>query len=180
MDLCRWIVIIVLHSQMTNHTATMSMFHRILAIDWQKNCLDSDFHVKLMAEYLRRSALWRNALQPSQPTHPLLFDIAACIDPTVRADSDLVEALLDHLNQFPISLVVKRVCEQALHWAAIRDTTQVQQFSLPDPYEPLLVLFEHDEIFSTEHGWIDVAGAGFQIQNWRDYAEKLPFVELDK
>jgi hypothetical protein len=165
---------------MSNQANVMSMYQRILAIDWQKNCLDSDFHVKLMAEYLRRSALWRNALQPSQTAQPLRFDIAACIDPTVRADSDLVEALLDHLNQFPISLVVKQVCEQALHWAAIRDTAQVQQFSLPDPYEPLLLLLEHNGIFSTEHGWIDVAGAGFQIRNWRDYAEKPPFVELGK
>ncbi|QYO63430.1 hypothetical protein [Leptolyngbya sp. 7M] len=165
---------------MTNYTTTMSMYHRILAIDWRrKTCTDSDFYIDLMAEYLRRSALWAKVLAPSHPIRPF-SDIAASVDPTIRADSDLVKALLDYLNQFPVNATEKRVCEQALHWAVIDNMPQVKQFALPDPYEPLLVLFEQGGTFRTEHGWIDVAGGGFQMRNWHDYAEKPPFVELNK
>ena len=164
---------------MTEPSSVMNSYGRILSINWQqRNSFDRDLHPKLMAEYLRRAALWAKAISPAQPPSPF-FDIAERISPTTRADLDLIEKLLHYLRQFPLNLQEQRVCERALHWSAINNTTEVKQFALPEPFEPLLVLFEQGGTFRTEHGWIDVDGTGFSSTNWLEYADKSPLLDLD-
>ncbi|MBL1179337.1 hypothetical protein [Pantanalinema sp. GBBB05] len=164
---------------MTLSESVISVYQRILAITWQPDDSQIDIHIALMHEYLRRSSLWAKALNCNGRVTPF-FDIADRVAPDVRAEPEIVEALLRHLKQIPLNGLVQRTCEWALHWAAISDTSQVKQLTLPEPYEPLLVLLERGGTFRRETGWIDIVGHGIATLNWLDYAERLPFVETDE
>lgn len=164
---------------MNERISTTSTYQRLLAIRWEINDSHNDLHLSLMEEYLRRMALWAKALD--LPKSPPFFDLAMEVAPDVRADSEMVLGLLKHLKQFPLSLRMIQICEFTLHWSAISETEQAKQFNLPCPYEPLIVMFEHGGSFRTEHGWIDIStGGSFRMGDWRNYADRPPFVKLKR
>lgn len=153
-------------------------YQRLLAIDWQPNDSDIASHITLMQEYLRRSSLWAEALNCTDQWP--FFDVANRIEPSARANSLIVDKLLNHLSQFKLPHRIKKTCEWSLNWAIISNTEQVSKFILDAPYEPLLVMYEHGGRFTTEHGFVDIAGAGFPIGTWNNYVEMSPLVVLDR
>jgi hypothetical protein len=119
--------------------------------------IDGDQHrtrVLLMQEFLRRSALWSQALDASVW---LFFDIAELIDPGVRAPEDEVGKALSGafvLRPFRTS------AEHALHFEALRDA-RIGLPGLPHPFTPLLAMYEVGGGFAFGHnGTVDVDGAG--------------------
>ncbi|MFI6847133.1 hypothetical protein OG535_20295 [Kitasatospora sp. NBC_00085] len=107
--------------------------------------------MSLMREFLRRSALW--AQQLGSDAWPF-FDVAALIDPSVRADSDVVERISRSCVQQQSA--VQRSCEWALHFAALEEAGRVP-FQLPNPFEPLVSLFENGGGFALDGtGMIDI------------------------
>jgi len=150
---------------------------RVIAIDWQ---LDGYSHVRsnvaLLREYLRRAALWAKALKCTKEWP--FFDIAAHIQPEVRANQSHIEALRDHFAQLPFYQhpKIKRTCEWYLHWAALGTPFGV----LPAPYDPLIWMYERGGYFYSEHGFLNVEYAGFFVGSWRKYDRPSPIVELDE
>lgn len=47
------------------------------------------------------------------------------------------------------------------------------EFTLPEPYEPLIIMYERGGIFSMEHGFFDFAVGSFPRGKWQQYDAKM-------
>jgi hypothetical protein len=111
----------------------------------------------LFREYLRLMALWAQGLQ-CQVKWPF-FNVAALLFPerfTTDVQSDLQFPPLPQLGgAFRMALTA------SVDFAEVADTAEVRARGLPDPYEPLVRLFERGGTVTTEHGMIYVGLVGF-------------------
>jgi hypothetical protein len=124
--------------------------------------------VALMREYLQRSAWWAQALNATDEWP--FFDVAARIDPAVRANYHLVVRLEEFIAaEHEDSPSVATTYLAALHWSALVTTPGTQVPRMPDPFEPLLLMYERGGTFSTEHGFIDVGFGSILRRAWRDH-----------
>ena len=159
---------------MTHLTRTAA---RVKAFTWTYREDQADLRARLMAEFLRRSALWAQAY--SAPTWPFP-DLAAAVDPSVRAPSDVVADVLATVPEHPS--VVRDVITKALHFAALQDAaapTGSALPDLPDPYAPLLALLERGDVFGVEGtGRIDVDARGIPRKNAEAWAAREPVVAV--
>ncbi|GLW64799.1 hypothetical protein Arub01_30430 [Actinomadura rubrobrunea] len=107
------------------------------------------------------------------------FDVAALVDPSVRADEEVLAKLDKGLPIF-LSLPTIRFCERALHFATLKRAGKAPS-ELPDPFEPLIVLFERGSLFSSEgSGYIDVDGLGIRRGRFVDYLQDEPRAPVDR
>ncbi len=141
---------------MSTTTGVDALAARIHAIDWDGDPGRTRSRVALMREYLRRSALWTRALgAKGWPFH----DIAQAAAPGVRAAPEVVAGVLESpvvAERYPL---VGRSCVWALHLAAARDAGAALP-GLPDPFEPLIRMYERGGGFSlSTTGTIDVGAA---------------------
>lgn len=114
---------------------------RLASVDWEGDWERSRSRVELMREFLRRSALWAGEL--GSEDWPF-FDVAALVDPSVRADPQTVEQVAAGVSVH--QPVVGDTCAWALHFAALRDA-DVGLPKLPDPFEPLIRMYERGGAF---------------------------------
>ncbi|MEY9214292.1 hypothetical protein NI17_020535 [Thermobifida halotolerans] len=125
---------------------------RLLAVDWTGRYDQRRSQAALMREYLRRSALWSKHLDAEGWP---FFDIAAAVDPTVRADRATVDRLEAELPDW-IYPTVRHTCVWALHFAELR-RSGTELPDLPDPFEPLLLMYERGNGFTLDGtGFIEV------------------------
>ncbi len=114
---------------------------RLASVDWEGDWERSRSRVKLMREFLRRSAFWAGELGSADWP---FFDVAALVDPSVRADPQTVEHVVAGASAH--QPVVADTCAWALHFAALRDA-DVRLPELPDPFEPLVDMYERGGAF---------------------------------
>lgn len=139
--------------------------HRLLAVNWSERFAQRRSQVALMREYLRRSALWSREL--NSKGWPF-FDIAADIDPKVRAEPSIVSGLKEGLPGGLYPMVV-RTCVWSLHFAALRDAG-IPIPDLPDPFEPLILMYERGNGFKLEGtGFIEVDFIGVRKGTREDH-----------
>jgi hypothetical protein len=151
---------------------------RIMVIDWTGSFDHMRSRGYLMKEYLRRMAWWAKVTEA--PDFPF-FDIAAAVDPAVRADPSIVDLVQTRVKSRLQGLRVVRACEQALHFAALLDAGVELPPAPPEPYEPLLVMFERGGGFSTEGGGlIEVDSLGIRIGSLEDNLIEQPVIALDQ
>jgi hypothetical protein len=156
----------------------IGLAERIMVIDWDGSFDHMRSRAYLMKEYLRRAAWWAKATEA--PGFPFL-DIAAAVDPSVRADPSIVELVETRVKSRLQGLRVVRACEQALHFAALLETGAALPEAPADPYEPLLVMFERGGGFSTEgSGLIEVDSLGIRIGRLEDNLIDEPVIALDE
>jgi hypothetical protein len=124
-------------------SAVNDLVTRLHAIEWN---VDFDEPAELtkeriahFREYLRRAAPYAS-LRPGEPVSWPWFDVAACVDPSIRADDDLVEAVTARIEGGNNS-GVRTSCATALHFAALKDADAVPRY-LADPFEPLIRVYE--------------------------------------
>jgi hypothetical protein len=154
------------------------MAERLCAIDWTSHYDRTYSRLLLMREYLRRSALWAQEYGCTEGWP--FFDLAACVDPSVRADPEAVGRLNDCLAEIPLWEVVKETCVWALHWAALTGSKGDQLPRLDDPFEPLVAMYERGGGFSLGGaGFIDIDAAGVRRKTWQDHAKADPVVAID-
>ncbi|MEU9043942.1 MULTISPECIES: hypothetical protein [unclassified Kitasatospora] len=130
----------------------------------------------LMREYLRRSALWADAFDAAG-LWPF-FDIALHIDPTIRADSDVAADLEAYLSGAVRRRTIRETCRGAVHWPTFRRETKVVLPELPDPYDPLLLLYGRGGGFYVEEH-IDLDGISVPLGQLSDHLSRVPVVDLD-
>ncbi|MBU2667450.1 hypothetical protein KOI35_28455 [Actinoplanes bogorensis] len=147
------------------------MAERLEAVDWERHGDKAWSKAALLKEYFRRAALWAEAY--GCDSHVPFFDIAACVDPDVRADQDVVDDVVAKVS--PGGRTVVRIVPYILHWAALGARPDID---LPDPYEPLLLLFERDGGFHTEHGEVNLEYKSVRMAGWRDRAGDPPMVSF--
>ncbi|MFI7452202.1 hypothetical protein ACIBQX_32225 [Nonomuraea sp. NPDC049714] len=150
------------------------MLDRLRAIDWSD--MDRAFdqansRALLMREYLRRAALWaRHCGAGGWP----FFAISQHVEPADRLPGDVAA----DLEEFMLSGVGPRsiatTCRDAVNWAALPSETKA---GLPDPYEPLLTLYERGGGFFIEE-FIDLNGVMIRLGTVESNAAATPFLTL--
>lgn len=129
---------------------------RLRAIDWayEGDELHRRSRVALMREHLHRGERWVRhlGLRGSGP----FLALPDLIRPGVRADPAVVRGVLDTVPGLDLS-PTSRACAAALHFAALQDA-EVPLPALPDPYEPLVLLFERGGGFG-----IDCSGVFIEL-----------------
>jgi hypothetical protein len=157
---------------MTPEEAVDAMAERLTAIDYRRHGDKAWSKAALIREYFRRAARWAEAY--GCDTKGPFFDIAACIDPNVRADPSVVDSVLESIPQTGPSAMT-RLAPFILHWAALRETPGVKlREDLEDPFFPLIVAFERDGGFHIEKGEINVEYLTLFMRNWRARADDPP------
>ncbi|MFJ8473079.1 hypothetical protein [Kitasatospora sp. NPDC094011] len=129
-----------------------------------------------MREYLRRSALWADAFG-AEKLWPFL-DIGRQIDPTVRAAPDVTADLDTFIDDTIGRRTLEETCRGAVHWPAFHRGTSLALPDLPEPYEPLLLMFERGGGFYVEE-MIDLNGAAVPLGKLSDHLSHTPAVSLD-
>jgi hypothetical protein len=90
----------------------------------------------------------------------------------------------ERLEEFLVANVggisTENACRAAVRWATLRDTPGVQLPDLPDPFEPLILLYERGgEVIADESRAFTFAGLRVQIKPWREHLSAKPVVALD-
>jgi hypothetical protein len=151
---------------------------RLTAIDWAGSFDRTTSRGYLMKEYLRRAAFWARAT--NAPGFPF-FDIAAAVNPQVRADPTLVEGVSAHLAARLQGVVVVRAATHALHFAALQDAGVPLPTAPPEPFEPLVTMFERGGGFHVGGGTlIDVDTLGIRAGSVEENLRPEPYVALDR
>ena len=163
---------------MTQDNSVDRAIERIKAIDSELKDFRVGSHIALFKEYLRRASLWATALGCTDKWP--LFDVAAQIDPSLRSDEAKVEALKCHLKPFLLSGTIERTCEWFVHWAVVKNSPEVTKIALPDPYDPLILLYERGGDFRFEQGFFDFPVGGFPRGNLSDHYNLSPHILLDE
>ena len=153
---------------------------RIKAIDWSGSFDKTPSRVALLREYLRRAAWWSEAVKTSEWP---FFDIAAAVNPAVRADPNQVQALEAHLSQKLQGVLVVRTCVRAMHFASLEDAgvkLPRVPVSVEHPFEPLLMMLERGGGFRVDgSGLIEVDAAGIPKGTARSHRTAEPVVALE-
>ena len=158
-------------------TTNQVALDRLLAITWSANDSRINSHVALFKEYLRRSALWATALKCTE-LWPF-FDVAGQIFPDSFVPQDMIDLLNQHLKQFHGTRLIKQTCQWYLHWQQEKLHLNTSKEQLPDPYEPLILMYERGATFYTEHGFFCVSIASFSRQDITHYQEIKPLLSLE-
>jgi len=158
--------------------AAHAVIERLWNIEWQDDIsrIHSRFHIALMREYLRRSALWTSALNASDlspwidparfvqlsgldidlcPGYVLLSSAPEYPGPGFDPLEDRILSLWQHLCVKQVGWLMRQTALWAIRWASLQRHPALQRFGLPDLYEPLLTLYEHGGHLRTEHGSVD-------------------------
>ncbi|MFJ9842338.1 hypothetical protein ACIRYZ_18000 [Kitasatospora sp. NPDC101155] len=132
----------------------------------------------LMVEYLRRAALWAEVLG-GPPRWPY-FDVAGALAPDVRVDPEVAERLEKYIEEHVDGVSAEFVCRAAVRWATLRDTPGVQLPDLPDPFEPLILMYERGgEVIIDDSRAFNFANIRVQINLWREHLSAEPATALD-
>ncbi|WNF27164.1 hypothetical protein RI138_10105 [Streptomyces sp. C11-1] len=150
---------------------------RLRAIDWADDAAafrHAHSRALLMREYLRRAALWAQAYEAEQ-SWPF-FDITGHVDAGVTIPPDVAEELEQLLKELaPASL--RTTCRGAVRWAELRAAHGDLPKDLPDPYEPLLLMYERGGGYYLEE-YLDLNGVMIPLRDVRSNASATPFITL--
>lgn len=157
---------------------------RILAVDWAYNIDHEGSHVLLLQEHFRRMVI--NTKKFNGNNIFSAGDLADAVNPAARAPQAYVTQLRQHLlgKTWPAFV---RTLEYALHWAVARYTPPAAALKdMPDPYKPVLILYERGGTFTYDHKReaylvsMDNAGVMVNRQPWWKWNRRHPFVRLDE
>ncbi len=131
-----------------------------------------------MREYFRREALWAKKLGLSEELP------VANLPGGIDLDTEHAADYLDVIESFVRSSVERRCCMYMINWyGLLKDVpASIEVHALPDPYLPLMRLFELGGFFTTEHRvYVDVncktgVHSGFVQHGNLD----IPFVVIDE
>ncbi|MER7771788.1 hypothetical protein [Kitasatospora sp. NPDC096140] len=157
------------------------MMERLAGIKWT-NMEGHNAHAismsRLMVEYLRRASLWAEVLG-GPPKWPI-FDIAGALAPEIQVDPVVAERLEDFLIAHVGGISTENACRAAVRWATLRDTAGIQLPDLPEPFEPLIVMYERGGELVPDESWAFNFGIRrVQIKPWREHLSAEPAVALD-
>lgn len=163
---------------MTQDNSVDRTIARIKAIKWELNDSRTASHIALLKEYLRRASLWATALGCTDKWP--FFDVAAQIKSSLRSNEAKIEEVECHLAPLPISRTIRRFCEWFVHWSVVKNSPEITRIALPDPYEPLILLYERGGDFYREHVFLCFSVGCFPIGKLSDHYSLSPHILLDE
>ncbi|MEP7288560.1 MAG: hypothetical protein ABI947_22640 [Chloroflexota bacterium] len=169
-------------------TKVESTLQRLLTVNWKADYARYKSHKALLHEYFRRTALWAKALVATAEWP--IIDLALHIDPSIRAEKAILDRWRQHLdhteNDKRVPPEMEFILEAALHWASVEDKQLTGTFNLPQPYEPIILMYERGGFFYRSHEGIDItAVTAISRRGWDAYDRDTPWgsievSELDK
>ncbi|GHF89233.1 hypothetical protein [Streptomyces thermodiastaticus] len=162
-------------------TAELSraVLDRLCAVDWYGDWDVANAHTRsralLMREYLRRAALWAQAYGAEEDWP--FFDVTERIALSFLLDPEVEADLEDFVATKVPTPSTARVCRGAVRWAALSDEDKAAAADLPDPYEPLLLMFERGGGYSIEE-FIDLYGVMIPYGTFASNRDTEPFLTL--
>ncbi|MDB5387984.1 MAG: hypothetical protein JWM11_3630 [Planctomycetaceae bacterium] len=131
----------------------------------QVTAVSTSVCVDLMREFLRREALWarRLSIEAALPFANIPSAVVPGVDSATQYAADL--------SSYACSIVEYESLSNILNWLSIKRThsSEVVNYGLPDPYAPLVQIFEFNGTFTREHRvYVDVNHQGIHagvIQN---------------
>ncbi|WP_405482015.1 hypothetical protein [Streptomyces anulatus] len=66
-----------------------------------------------------------------------------------------------------------------MNWASLPDEALSKFPDLPDPFEPLINLFERGGGFWVENGFIDFVEYRVRLSGWQEHIDRQPLSSLD-
>ncbi|MFC7244893.1 hypothetical protein ACFQO7_20650 [Catellatospora aurea] len=152
---------------------TEQLIARLHEVTWEESLQHNGSRIALMLEYLRRSALWAQALD--QTRYWPFFDIAAAADPDARLDEAYLDSVLAGLSGRGLRPLDERVIRYMLNFTVLPAWPR----DLPDPFEPLLAVYERGGSFGREAGSIRIGvGDGVPARSAEKYARRAPADDL--
>ena len=155
----------------TTALSAEQLCNRLVALELHVDERRTASSAHLMLEYLRRAALWVNAV--AQPPVWPLFDLAEVLVPgfshpqAVRAER-LLGGKSWHVD-------VRKVCLWAVKLAALRDTRpETVPGHLPALYDPLLLCLQRGGSFYRHAGSIYVIDAAIVLKKPAAYLDREP------
>ena len=155
----------------------------ILSVDWEYDMEHEGSNALLLQEHFRRMVINTKKLNPN-----LIFstgDLADLVNPQIRAPEEAIQQVRDHVLDKTWPAFV-RTLEYALHWAVARYTPPAEPLkSLPDPYKPILIMYERGGTFTFDHKKdayllsLDNSGVLVNKQAWQRWNQPKPFIRLD-
>ncbi len=173
-----------------DEAAALAAIERCEKIEWQFKPEHLRSSLALMREYLRRAAVvaevlgcpnawpWDDAASrltlPGVDQRFLPAYVYLGADqglkyekPAVNSLEDKVAALARHFSDLPSgpdrfspNFYALHSCWWYIRWASVKNLPPVAALNSPDPYEPLIVLYERGGYFRVEHGFIDFDPTG--------------------
>ncbi|MBB5933925.1 hypothetical protein [Streptomyces zagrosensis] len=133
---------------------------------------------RLMREYLRRMALWSEKL--GEFADGPFADLAREVSPyAVVEEERVIERVVEQLAERGAQIRAQALCRASLRWAGLRARKPAGSSLLPDPFEPMLMLFERGGGFNVENGVADFGFLCVSLRSWQENALASPIVELD-
>lgn len=151
---------------------TLRVVARLEAIDWNDDLVRSGSRIRLMQEYLRRAALWAQALDC--PKRWPFFDIAAYADPPAHVEDEYFGQLRSRLGDAGAIYPTLNLIRFMLNFTVL----EFRPSGLPDPFGPLLRVFERGGNVNRSHG-IDL-GLVAMHPRWETYAGRTEPFDLDE
>ncbi|WP_282688882.1 MULTISPECIES: hypothetical protein [unclassified Streptomyces] len=173
------------------NTHAKRLVDRITAINWQEEELSfthGAYRAHLMREYLRRAAAWIRKLEKQASTPSFgtghsgnwpFVDFARVVDPSVAPNSELAYRLDDFLAEYVSVPLAGKICRQALSWYSLLDESLSRFPDLPDPFDPLIIIFERGGGFWVENGFIDFVTHRVRLADWEQHLDRGPLASLD-
>jgi hypothetical protein len=151
---------------------------RFLEVEWTPQEQHARSQIFLIKEYMRRMALWANALNATK--YWPFFDVIEQIDPSLSVPQTALFQFEKSVQGKYLKSFVKWSGEWYLRWSAHNHEPQIAAYNLPEPYEPLIISYERSGAFYVEHGkWLTTPGGTIHLRNWEDFNQPQPIVELD-
>jgi hypothetical protein len=155
---------------------------RLEAIRWNQPDRDAreGSQIALMREFLRRMALWAEALECVEKWP--FFSVAEHIEidafAASRVADPLPSSIEDTLNRVPLARL-RRICAGFVQWSMIESRDEVRGFDLPAPYAPAITMFERGGMFYVEQGMFQFFLASVHIGTVTSNLARQPLVSLD-
>jgi hypothetical protein len=158
---------------MKANARTEQLITRLRGVVWEESLVHNGSRIALMREYLRRSALWAQALDRADAWP--FFDIAAAAGRGALLDEALLDSVLDGLEGRGLRPLDPRIIRYMLDFTALPARPQ----DPPDPFEPLLMVYERGGSFSRAAGSIRIGvGDGVPARSPERYARLAPVEDL--
>ena len=149
---------------------------RIQGTVWKEGNLQRRSQVRLVQEYLRRSALWAERFGPAEWP---FYDVAKLVEPEIRAPQIIVDETRSSISEVATYHVLHTV-EWALHFAHLKDVGKIN-IDLPSPFDSLMLAYERgDAINYTSAGFIEIDGISLPRSNMEKYSKIRPLEDFSE
>ncbi|MFE9098358.1 hypothetical protein [Streptomyces sp. NPDC007264] len=156
-----------------------AVLERLRAVDWYGDWDVATAHTRsralLMREYLRRAAVWAQAYGAEEEWP--FFDVTEFVGSGFRLDPELETELEEFLAHKVPTPSTARTCRGAVRWAALKAESKDVLPDLPDPYDPLLRMYERGGGYSIEE-FIDLYGVTIPHGSFQSNLDAEPFLWL--